>query len=206
MSEVNHAHRIVIGVTGHRILTEIETLTEGIDTALDALASACGQPPACILSCLAEGADRLVAERAMTALGASLSALLPMDRDSYMREFASDRSRQEFLALLDRADEIQELPPMTSAKDSYEQAGRHLVDRSHVLVAVWDGEPSQDRGGTGWVVARAREQHLPMVWVHAGNRRLGTEEPTSLGEEQGRVTYENLDGLKRVTGTNRAER
>jgi hypothetical protein len=34
---------------------------------------------------------------------------------------------------------------------------------------------------------------LPIARVHAGNRRPGTMEPTSLGEEQGRVTFERFD-------------
>jgi hypothetical protein len=33
---------------------------------------------------------------------------------------------------------------------------------------------------------------LPFAWVHAGNRRPGTMEPTSLRTDQGHVTYENL--------------
>ncbi len=84
MTEIDHAQDIVFGVTGHRVLAEIETLTEGIDSALRHLAAACGHQRLRILSCLAEGADRLVAERAMAGLGASLSALLPMNRESYM--------------------------------------------------------------------------------------------------------------------------
>jgi hypothetical protein len=42
------------------------------------------------------------------------------------------------------------------------------------------------------VVAAARERGKPLVWVHAGNRVPGTMEPTSLGDEQGTVSFERL--------------
>jgi hypothetical protein len=35
-------------------------------------------------------------------------------------------------------------------------------------------------------------QDVADTWVHAGNRRPGTQEPTSLGAEQGKVTVENF--------------
>jgi len=41
-------------------------------------------------------------------------------------------------------------------------------------------------------VAEARRRGLPLAWVHAGNRRPGSEEATSLGEEQGRLTLERF--------------
>ena len=61
-----------------------------------------------------------------------------------------------------------------------------------MLIAVWDGQDGQGQGGTATVVAKARELGLPIAWVHAGNRKPGTLEPTSLGAEQGSVSYENF--------------
>jgi len=51
---------------------------------------------------------------------------------------------------------------------------------------------AQGLGGTGGIALRARERGLPIAWVHAGNRKPGTEEPTSLGADQGQLTLENL--------------
>ena len=45
---------------------------------------------------------------------------------------------------------------------------------------------------TSMVVAEARVRGLPMAWIHAGNRLPGTMEPTSLGPDQGVVTFENM--------------
>jgi hypothetical protein len=41
------------------------------------------------------------------------------------------------------------------------------------------------------VTARIHEPPLPIAWVHAGDRK-GTSELTSLGAEQGSVTYEHF--------------
>jgi hypothetical protein len=59
---------------------------------------------------------------------------------------------------------------------------------------VWDGQGAQGQGGTGGIVAEARKCGLPIAWVHAGNRRPGTLEPTSLGAEQGEVSFERFPG------------
>jgi hypothetical protein len=61
-----------------------------------------------------------------------------------------------------------------------------------VLIAIWDGKTAQGQGGTGAIMARARQRGLPIAWVHAGNRKPGTQEPTSLGAEQGMVTFEHV--------------
>jgi hypothetical protein len=67
-----------------------------------------------------------------------------------------------------------------------------FAGRGDALVVIWDGNEVQGPGGTGEVVAKARAGDKPIAWVHAGNRSPGTAEPTTLGEEQGRVTFENM--------------
>ena len=78
------------------------------------------------------------------------------------------------------------------ADAAYEHAGLVMLDRCEVLVAIWDGMHAQGQGGTGGLVAEARRRAMPVAWVHAGNRRTGTVEPTSLGDQQGAVSFERL--------------
>jgi hypothetical protein len=40
-----------------------------------------------------------------------------------------------------------------------------MLARCDVLVAVWDGQPAADRGGTAAVVAQAQALALPVVVV-----------------------------------------
>ena len=67
-----------------------------------------------------------------------------------------------------------------------------MLNHCDVLITVWDGQGAQGVGGTGGIVAEARKKNMPIAWVHAGNRKPGTEEATSLGEGQGMVLYENF--------------
>jgi RyR domain len=183
---------VVVGVTGHRILTEIERLSEGLSSALARIDEACPGEPLSVLSALAEGADRLVAERVLEHPNARLLAVLPVPAADYETDFRSPASRQHFRSLLDRADEVIELTAVESRDSAYDAAGRYVLEHCDVLVTVWDGRDAQGEGGTGGNVSAARERGLPIAWIHAGNRRPGTEEPTSLGEEQGQVSFENL--------------
>jgi hypothetical protein len=188
--------RLRLGVTGHRVLAEGDEIEAGIETALRGIEQAWPRAAFTALSALAEGADRLVAERVLARPGATLVAVLPLPEAEYVEDFGSAASRAQFRELLRRAERRVELAAAGSRTRAYERAGDYILGRCDVLIAVWDGRPVQGRGGTGAVVAGARERRKPLAWVHAGNRAPGTEEPTSLGDEQGMVTFENLGGAE----------
>jgi hypothetical protein len=181
-----------IGVTGHRVLAEREKLEAGLDAVALRIAAAFPGEPWTVISALAEGADRLVARRLLARLGTRFLAVLPLAADDYEADFSTAGSRHEFRSLLDRADEVVEIAPTASRDTAYAAAGREVLDRADLLVAVWDGQGAQGHGGTAAIVAQARERGLPLAWVHAGNRRPDTLELTSLGAEQGEVTFERL--------------
>ena len=181
-----------IGVTGHRVLAEAALITSGIEKALARIEERRPGRSLVVVSALAEGADRLVAEAVLNRSGARLQVVLPLPKFDYLDDFAAPNSKDDFLRCLDRADSVTELPAQASRDDAYAAANDRLLDGVDVLIAVWDGKGAQGHGGTAEVVARARARHLPLAWVHAGNRKPGTMEPTSLGEEQGKVTFENL--------------
>jgi hypothetical protein len=183
---------VAIGVSGHRALTEIQRLEAGLAEVVRRLEEAFGEERWTVVSALAEGADRLVAHRLLARKGTRLVAVLPLAREEYETDFRTDASREEFRGLLALAKEVVEVPPEPNRERAYEIGGHVVLDRADVLVAVWDGQGAQGRGGTGTVVAAARERGLPLAWVHAGNRKPGTVEPTGLGDEQGEVTLERL--------------
>jgi hypothetical protein len=181
----------VIGVTGHRVLMEIDKIEQGIDAGIMAIQQHFPNKALTIVSALAEGADRLVAHRVLSHPGARLIAILPLERERYLLDFETESSRAEFDQLLRRAAEIVRLPGTESREQAYAAAGLAMLDQAEVVMAVWDGNGAQGQAGTGEIVSRARQAQTPLVWVHAGNRAPGTLEPTSLGSEQGRVTFEN---------------
>jgi hypothetical protein len=181
-----------IGVTGHRVLAEAPRVLAGVEAALGRIEAAFPGRALVVVSCLAEGADRLVAEAVLRRPGSRLVAVLPMPRGELVADFATPESRAEFEALLARAAEVVELPPRTTRDEAYAAANEWMLDNVDVLVAVWDGVGARAQGGTAEVVAHARARKMPIAWVRAGNRAPGTRAVTSLGPDQGRVRYEHL--------------
>jgi len=184
--------RLILGVTGHRALTEVERVREGVAAALAHIEKAFPGRKLTIVSALAEGADRLVVQEALKKPGAELEVILPMPRKEYVHDFSTQESKREFEKLMGRALAVHEIPLRAERAACYEEAGRWILARSHVVFAIWDGNPEQGVGGTGAIVALARAKGLPIVWIHAGNRLPGTLEPTSLGGAQGGVTFEGF--------------
>lgn len=184
--------QLTIGVTGHRVLVEPEKVVAGIEAALARIAEAHPGESLTMVSALAEGADRLAIAPAMKRGGTRLIAVLPLPKYDYLADFESAESKDEFLRLLSGADEVIELPPRASREEAYTAAGDAVLQRADVMLAIWDGQDAQGQGGTAEVIAGARARGKPTAWIHAGSRRPGTMEPTSLGSDQGRVTYENL--------------
>ena len=181
-----------IGVTGHRFLNDTKKLIKGVDSALEMIEKKF-EAPYIFYSSLAEGADRLVAQRAFLRWeDVSLIVPLPLPIEDYMKDFESLVSKAEFLNLLDLAEHIYVVAPEKPRDQAYAAAGEFILEVADVLVAIWDGEEPQGEGGTGYVVAKSREQLLPLVWIHAGNRIPGTNISLSKGEMQGTVTLENF--------------
>jgi hypothetical protein len=183
---------VFVGVTGHRFLAEVDKLTTGIDEALDAIESAFPRRSITVVNSLAEGADQLATRRVMARKDAGLMTILPFSQAQVRKAFQNPEDRTEFGLLLDRANEIIEIPAQASRNDAYVATGREILEHIDILLALWDGCAAHGRGGTGAVVHLARSRGLPIAWVHAGNRKPGTHEPTTLGIDQGQVTFERF--------------
>jgi hypothetical protein len=131
-----------------------------------------------VLSPLAEGADRVVARAVLDHPNARLDVVLPLALEDYLQDFATEESRKEFTELLDRCrkpvllrtrriqdDRRDRGDQAELRRDAYHQVGRYVVDHCDVLIAVWDGQPSRGRGGTGEIVQYAQEQNRPIIRV-----------------------------------------
>ena len=191
--------RVRVGVTGHRVLPEPELLGERVRQALariESLAPASPYTPLRmgVVSPLAEGADRLVAQEAIDDERATLEVPLPLPVDDYVTDFVTEASRVEFQRLLDEAGVITLLPPTVDRDAAYEQVGRYVVDRCDVLIALWDGNPARGYGGTADIVERARAQKVPLLWIHTTAPYEITEE---LGDGISRAAFDELDVYNR---------
>jgi hypothetical protein len=171
-----------IGVTGHRpgaklaaddgaILKQVTEILEIICVQTHAVAArhvwafANDIPLVSVISSLAEGADRIVASAGLT-LNLPLRGILPFHRDEYQKDFAADRSKHEFSALLARADAVLELDGQRSAEArAYEAAGLTMLANSDILIGIWDRRPPEGLGGTALIVERAISEGVPVILV-----------------------------------------
>ena len=119
-----------------------------------------------VVSSLAEGADRLAADWAVSA-GARLEVVLPLPPEEYAVDFAEDASRAHFSELLGAAATVTVLPEQETREAAYRAAGEAIVQRSDVLVAVWDGDDARGEGGTADIVRAAAGLRVPLYWLRA---------------------------------------
>jgi hypothetical protein len=165
-TEIDPRLPLVIGVTGHRDLRADArpAIAAQVREILLNFKTSYPSTPLVVLSPLAEGADRLVAEVALEkTIGATLTAPLPMRREIYEHDFKTADSLAEFDRLLAAATHRLELPTppgvgdlqletvLAARQEQYAAVGEFIARHCQVLIALWDGKPAQ-RGGTGEVV------------------------------------------------------
>ena len=185
---------IRIGVTGHRILTDVAPIVRGVEDAIDRIQSAYPGQSLTALSSLAKGADRIVVEAILRRPGTQLIVVVPFQESPFLEDFGIEgcTSRIHYDSLIRIATEVVRLPDCQSHEEGYQQGKQYIADRCDVLIAVWDGESTQVTDGTSAIVERVLGQGKPVVIITAGNRKPGTQEPTSLGKEQGDVIVKGL--------------
>ena len=171
--------RLTIGVTGHRTLENVEVLSEKIKSVIDRILEKFPETKNTsvllrVLSPLAEGSDRLVAEEILKYDKAELKAILPLAVDDYVEDFQSEESKKEFETLLGKADyqyiinkkPLREINSDESIseikKQAYEDTGRYIVNHSDVLISIWDEMPLQGKGGTASIVEYAKSKGCPV--------------------------------------------
>lgn len=165
---------LVIAVTGHRDLVadEVPGIRRRVKELFVELRESWPERRLQVLSPLAEGADRLVAKEALD-LGIELVAVLPMPRELYVCDFPDDESKAGFAALSGQAAEVYKLPlargitreqlagSEAARARQYAQLGVFLSAHCHVLLALWDGKPGAELGGTGQIVRFHHDDIMP---------------------------------------------
>ena len=201
-----------IGITGHIGLdpAKMEQLERGIEEAIRHIEQTFPKRCLTVFSPLAVGADRLVARKLLERKGSRLIAVLPMPEADYLDDFGPTdlhrenyegaEARQEFRHWLShRAIETIVVPASPTRNESYEKAGFYVAEYSDVMIAVWDGLPSQGRGGTAEIVAKAKALGKPICHIWAGNYKKDPEKRTDVGEKHGTVEFINFTTRKPST-------
>jgi len=187
--------RIIIGALGHRSIEHPDIITRAVDQVLSTFKDVFGCTRITVLSSLAEGADRLIAQRCLVLPDSKLIVSLPMPVNEYSQDFLTPASNQEFLDLLDKADEVVVLSTSRDRLVAYQKAGEYLVRSSTVLLAIWDGLPARGAGGTADTVELARKRNLPLAWIYSPHPNDSDAARDSGAREIGDVTLERLPDL-----------
>jgi hypothetical protein len=183
-----------IGVLGHRnirpdhpgLIDAINAVLAAVNYELAALRVLPTRVCLAAVSSLAEGADRILAREILAReadLGwdTRLEAILPLDKENYREDFGSAESREEFDHLLDGAI-VDVIGPAESRKHSYEAAGQAVVDRSDLVIVLWDGKPARGRGGTAEIRTYALRRNKPVFWIRVDrDSAVLAERPADLG-------------------------
>lgn len=114
-------------------------------------------------SSLAVGADQQFAQMVLT-LGGRLRLVIPSA--DYSSTFTNDTDLAKYERLLSEADSFETLDFPGPSEQAFLAAGKVVVDRCDVLLAVWDGAPAKGLGGSADVVAYARHQgkDVRVIW------------------------------------------
>ena len=146
-----------------------------------------------ILTSLAEGADRIVADVVNKISGSRPEVVLPMPAADYEKTFEvpdpgskpDPVSNSEAEAKPDPVGEFRDIlrrdpsprvmggAPATKEErhKAYFAAGKYIVDRCDVLIAVWNGEVKKGAGGTSDVIEYARGFDRPVDAEHPDRPR-----------------------------------
>jgi hypothetical protein len=155
---------------------------------------------------LAEGADMMFAREAV-ALGYRLVCPLPFALAEYEKDFTPPSGQaaealESFRQILSEAAalgglELIALDGRRSAEGAaYAAAGRAVVERADLILAIWDGEPAAGPGGTAETVTTALAARRPVLrldpwapsdWVWLGQdaveiARAAADQPEAVAE------------------------
>lgn len=159
--------QIAVGITGHQnIPTQAIPYIndEIIKTGLDYSKVKC-------VSSLAIGADQLLAKLVLDK-GGTLHAVIPCG--NYEKTFKNDDSLNEYYHYLANASIIEKMPYDEPSEDAFYDAGCRIADLSKILIAIWDGERANGKGGTADIVeyARTNGKTVKVVWPEGVSRKL----------------------------------
>jgi hypothetical protein len=194
---------LTIGVTGHRDLcpNEVPALQKAVRDFFLQLRNDYPGLDLQLITPLAEGGDCLVTDVALE-LGIDLIVPLPMPQAEYEQDFSSVAEVEKFRHLLKKARVIhlRTLPeaggrPVTREDRArqYAQLGIFISNHSQVLLALWDGKPSDAAGGTASVV----NYHLTAVMPGFS---LAEDSPNLLADNENDLAYHIVCSRDRPDG------
>lgn len=180
---------INIGVTGHRniLASQIDDVKKAFLGLVTKLNKRYPSLNVNVFSALAEGADQIIFEEALKLRDVGIHVtpivVLPMDMEVYQKQF-SNAGLETFQKLYDRCIKLSlpvvQLQGKESPEQSYSLLGEYLVNKSDILLSVWDGEINGKLGGTSDVTERFLK---PILHMRARDENLSEAQETFLNNQ-----------------------
>jgi hypothetical protein len=157
-----------IGITGHRKLEDSLIVRQKIKEIITKILQSKKAEIFEAYTSLAIGSDSIFAEVALE-MGGVVKVVLPMPVDEYQKDFESNE-----IVLFNNILKHDANPQITESKiphndqdrnEAYYKAGKLVVDSCDVMIAVWDGEKSNGRGGTADIVKYAKETNKQLHYI-----------------------------------------
>ena len=168
--EINITGSLHIAITGHRFISNEATLQQSIHQVIEEISKEYWKSEIILYSALAEGSDQLVAEIALEYQNIRLYVPLPVTMEEYFKDFYSEKAQEKFQVLLSRASRIEIISECRNHQDAYQALGTYLVGHADILIAVWNGEYNQKKGGTSEVVKAALNVGKMVYWIFCPNQ------------------------------------
>jgi len=160
---------LAIGFTGHRALDDEAKCRKSIFEFLE-LQKKSTSALVYGVSSVAAGGDLLFAESCIQ-LALPLFVLLPLPAEEFRKDFDEITwSRAE--QVMTQAVSVEVAGSDRTRAECYYECGIETVHRSSMLLALWNGGPSQGLGGTEDVVSFAKEVGKPVAWLHSATGNL----------------------------------
>jgi hypothetical protein len=166
---------VIVGITGHQHLDD-SSAWDWVEVQLERVLREV-TPPLTGVTSLAIGADQLFAD-VVLRLGGTLRAVVPFE--GYQQKFEAGKDRRNYKRLLRKASEVEVLEKCDSDELAYLEAGKRMVDRSDLLIAVWDGKPAEGVGGTADAVEYAKRHGIPVFHLNPVERTVRAYQATQI--------------------------
>lgn len=153
-----------IGITGHQDIDNPEWVADQIRQIIKIQQ----QNSIVGISSLAIGADQIFA-KVVLEMDGQLEVIIPMP--NYEDKFDTEGKR-EYTYLLTRSSSSEVLHMDATEEEAYLAAGKKVVDKSDLVIVVWNGKPATGLGGTGDIINYARKKNKTYFHINPNTKEI----------------------------------